>query len=125
MLFDTDVLIWAQRGNKKAAHSIEQSSERIISVFSSMELMQGARDRQEHKTIKTFLADFGFKVIPFSENIGHRASIYIEEYALSSGVGVGDAIIAATAVENNLMLLSGNARHFKAIRELSFKAFLV
>lgn len=62
-------------------------------------------------------------MIPFTENIGHRASIYIEEYTLSSGLRAGDAIIAATATENNMILVSGNLKHFKPIRDLKLKTF--
>jgi predicted nucleic acid-binding protein len=35
----------------------------------------------------------------------------------------GDAIIAATAVENNMTLVSSNIKHFKVIKELLFKGF--
>jgi predicted nucleic acid-binding protein len=34
-----------------------------------------------------------------------------------------DALIGATAVENNFMLVSGNHKHFKAIPELKFRQF--
>jgi predicted nucleic acid-binding protein len=61
--------------------------------------------------------------LPITENIGHRASIYIEEYTLSSGIRSGDAIIAATAVENNLILASSNSKHFKVVKELQLKIF--
>jgi predicted nucleic acid-binding protein len=67
--------------------------------------------------------DRGFIVLPFTENIGHRASIYIEEYTLSSGLRSADAIIAATAVDNNLALMSSNRKHFRTIKELNFKKF--
>jgi len=62
-------------------------------------------------------------VLPLTENIGHRALIYIEEYALSHHLYAGDAIIAATAVENNMPLVSGNAKHFQSIKELTFHKF--
>ena len=35
----------------------------------------------------------------------------------------GDAIIAATAIENNLALTTSNVKHFKSIKELQLKAF--
>jgi predicted nucleic acid-binding protein len=62
-------------------------------------------------------------VLPLSESIGHRALIYLEEYSLSHGLRAGDAIIAATAIENNMTLVSSNARHFKPIKELKLKVF--
>ena len=123
MIFDTDIFIWAQRGNKKAAKLMEGSNEKYLSVQTYMELLQCAKNKTQHKYVKNFLSTFGFTVLPLTENIGHRASIYIEEYTLSSGLRSGDAIIAATAVENNLILASSNSKHFKVIRELQFKTF--
>jgi predicted nucleic acid-binding protein len=118
MLFDTDILIWVQRGSLKAARRVERAAQRSISVLSYMELMQSAQNKDQHRQTKDFLATFGFDLVPLSENIGHRAAIYIEEYTLSHGIRAGDAIIAATAVENNLTLVSSDRKHFSPIKDL-------
>ena len=123
MLFDTDIFIWVQRGSRKAARLIERTEERLLCVYSYMELLQGAKNKEQHAHINDFLSSFGFMALPLSENIGHRALIYIEEYALSHGLRAGDALIAATAAENNLELVTSNARHFKPIKELKIKVF--
>jgi predicted nucleic acid-binding protein len=123
MIFDTDIFIWAQRGNTKAARIMEKAEDRFLSIQTYMELMQCANNKTQHKYVKDFISSFGFVVLPFTENIGHRASIYIEEYTLSSGLRSGDAIIAATAVENNLTLTSSNLKHYRVIKDLSFKSF--
>ncbi|MFZ5762172.1 MAG: type II toxin-antitoxin system VapC family toxin [Thermodesulfobacteriota bacterium] len=123
MLFDTDILIWVQRGSLKAANLIERADERHISLQTYLELLQHAKNKTQHKYSKEFLAAFGFVILPLTENIGHRAAIYIEEYALSSGLRAGDALIAATATENSLTLATGNAKHFRAIKDLSLKTF--
>ena len=123
MLFDTDVLIWVFRGNPKAAKWIEGTVDRFLSVISYMELIQGARDKQEVRTIKAFLADAGFQMAPLSENIGHRASIYMEEFGLKAGMSMADALLAATAVENHLALCTANQRHYRGISELQLKPF--
>jgi len=123
MIFDTDIFIWAQRGNSKAASLIERSQARYLSIQSYMELLQGAKNKTQHKIVRDFISDFDFSVLPLSENIGHRALIYVEEYALSSNMRAGDAIIAATAVENNLPMVSSNAKHFKAVKDLRFQVF--
>lgn len=123
MMFDTDMFIWVQRGNEKAAKVMEKTAERYLSVQTYMELLQGADNKRQHQYIKDFITTFGFIMLPLTENIGHRASIYIEEYALDSGMRAGDALIAATAVENNLKLVSSNAKHFKKIKDLKFQAF--
>lgn len=118
MIFDTDVFIWIQRGNTKAARAVEREDERFLSVQTYMELLQCAENRQQHLHTKAFLTDFGFRVLPLTENIGHRAAVYVEEYGLSHGLRAGDAIIAATATENNRVLCSSNAKHFRPIKDL-------
>jgi predicted nucleic acid-binding protein len=123
MIFDTDIFIWVQRGNPKAAKLIDQSKERYLSVYSYMELLQAAKNKQQHDTVHDFLLSFSFLVLPLTENIGHRALIYIEEYSLSHGIRAGDAIVAATAAENKLKLVSSNVKHFKPIKELKLKVF--
>lgn len=123
MIFDTDVLIWFLRGNEKAAQAVDAADTRSISIVTYMELLQGARDKGESHQIKAFLKDFGFRTVPLTENIGHRASIYVEEYALATSIGVADALVAATAVEANDILLTGNVKHYKAVQDLQLKRF--
>ena len=123
MIFDTDVFIWIQRGNVKAAGLVESDEDRYLSIQSYMELLQGAQNKEQHEYVKSFLKDFGFWTLPFTENIGHRAAIYIEEYSLSYGISAGDAIVAATAAENNLVLCTSNLKHFKPIKDVNVKAF--
>ena len=123
MIVDTDVLIWVLRGSRKAARTVDRAEGRAVSIINYMELIQGARDKRELKSIKDFLADLQFKLLPLTENIGHRAAIYVEEYGLSSSMGMADALIAATAVENHEPLLSANRRHYRPIKDLELKLF--
>lgn len=125
MLFDTDVLIWVLRGNAKAASAVDRAATRSISIVTFMELLQGARDKHELKIIKSFLSDMQFRVLPLTENIGHRASIYMEEYGLSIAMSMADALIAATTIENGETLLTGNQKHYRPIKELELKIFRV
>ena len=123
MIFDTDIFIWIQRGNIKAAQVIESEVERCLSVQSYMELLQAAETRKQHEQTKSFLREFGFLTLPLSENIGHRAAVYIEEYGLSNGLRAGDAIVAATAAEHGLVLCTSNAKHFNPIKDLKTRIF--
>ncbi len=123
MIFDTDMFIWVERGSEKAAKLMEKTEDRFLSIQTYMELLQCAKNKTQHKHVKDFLSSFGFIVLPLTENIGHRASIYVEEYTLSSNIRSGDALIAATAVENNMTLSSSNVKHFKVVKELKLKAF--
>lgn len=123
MLFDTDIIIWIQKGNEGAAKLVTHEDSRFISIQTYVELFQCARSKKDHKIMRDFLKTFEFIVLPFTEKIGHRASVYIEEYTLSSSLMAGDAIIAATAIENNLTLSTSNQKHFKNIKDLQIKLF--
>lgn len=123
MIFDTDVLIWIQRGNARALRLVEQDADRSISAMTYLELLQGAKDRRQQTTIKEYLREFGFEVLPLTENVSHRASALIEQYALSHGLYAGDALIAATALEADATLCTGNAKHFRPIKGLKAKFF--
>ncbi|MDY0177443.1 MAG: type II toxin-antitoxin system VapC family toxin [Lentisphaeria bacterium] len=123
MLFDTDVLIWALRGYVSAQKEIDLAEQRFISAVSYMELMQGARNKAEQKSIKQFLNVLGFELIPIDTNISHRASIFIEEFALKSGICLADALIFATACEHSICLCSANKKHYQHINTLNSKEF--
>ncbi len=123
MKFDTDIFIWVQRGNEKAARFMDKAEERFLSVQSYMELIQDAKNKTQLKYVKDFLRDQAFIIFPFTENIGHRAAIYVEEFTLVSGLRTGDALVAATATEHNMTLVSSNAKRFRPIKELELRVF--
>jgi hypothetical protein len=125
MIFDTDIIIWIQRGNRRAGDLVDSDNDRSISIVTYMELLQNAHHKQQQIIIKDYLKELNFTILPLSENIGHRASIYIEEYSLSDGISADDALVAATAIENNAVLVSGNSKHYRPIKELKFKRFIV
>jgi len=123
MLIDTDVLIWCLRGNSRAIREIEKLSLRAISIVTRMELVQGCRNKVEHRLLRGFLIDQEFEVIALSPEIGHRADAWIEQFHLSDGVGVADCLIAATASLRGLPLLTANVRHFRCFPLLESRKF--
>ena len=123
MLFDTDVIIWALRRNDKAVRKIDSTEVLQISAVTYMELLKEVRDKQELRNLKQTLQMLSIEVIPISENISHRAMIYIEEYGLSSGMDLPDALIAATAVENDFTLCTANDKHYKVISNIELDTF--
>ena len=123
MIFDTDVMIWYMRGNDKAFKAIDESDRRTISIMTYMELIQGARDKKDQSAIRETLSEFSFQTLPITENIAHRAAIYMEEHCMKVSLCPADAIIAATAVEMDISLCTANNKHFKVIEELDIKLF--
>lgn len=47
----------------------------------------------------------------------------IDAHALGDGLQLADALIAATALEHDLILLTGNAKHFTALEALKMERF--
>jgi len=61
--------------------------------------------------------------LPVTPAITERAVALMETLALSHGLQAGDALIAATAVEHNLPLLTANTKHFAAIEGIRIERF--
>ena len=123
MIFDSDVMIWAFRGNRRALRAIDDAAARAISCVTYMELLQGVRDKSEMREMKRFLSKLNFSILPVTSNVTNRAVSIMEETALRSDLGVCDALIFATACELGETLLSGNKKHFKEVPLLDARAF--
>ncbi len=123
MLFDTDVLIWVQRRNIKAIEMIEKTPKPYISVQTYLELMQYAKNKNQLRYTKSFLHEVGFEILPLTPETGTRAIVYIEEFGLTHSLSSGYALIAATATEYDIPLLTGNHKHFAPIKDLDLRIF--
>ena len=121
MIFDTDILIRHAQGDLDAARAITKAESRQIALQTALEYLQGSSSNVLMSARRSFLHDLEFEILPLTANIGHRALIYIEAHALADGLRSADALIAATAVENDEVLCTGNGKHFKAIKELKLK----
>lgn len=123
MLIDTDVLIWMTRGHAGAAARLQTMTPWRISVVTYIELAQGCRNKQELERIKNGLALCQTEIVPINASISDRAMQLIDTYALSHGVQLGDALIAATAMERNLKVFTANNKHFGSIGGLQVEIF--
>ena len=65
-----------------------------------------------------FLAEY--PVVPLSESIGAGAYRLLKTYAKSHGLHVFDSLIAATAIDHALTLITLNRRHYQMIQALLF-----
>ena len=123
MLVDTDVLIWHLRGNPLATQRLDQLPRLTISAITWLELLQGMRNRTEMQAVQKSLALRQTEQLPLTPAITERAIALMEMLALSHGLQLGDALIAATALEHKLTVLTANVKHFSAIDGLSIERF--
>jgi len=123
MIFDTDVMIWAFRGDARALDAIDAAQSRSISAVTYMELLQGVRNKNEMLQMKRFLSQLEFTTIPTTANISSRAISIMEASSLKSAIGPCDALIFATACETGDTLISANYKHFKEVPSLDAVRF--
>lgn len=124
MIIDTDVLIWYMRGNDKAYQIIENSNNFLISVVTYMELVQALRNKKELNSLRKALHGWKAQILYISEEISVKAMFYFERHFLSHSMQLADALIGATAIAHGLPILTGNDKHYKAMRDLQIKKFL-
>ena len=95
----------------------------IISAVTWLELLQGMRSRTELQAVQKSLVLRNTEQLPFTPAITIRAVALMENLTLSHGLGMGDALIAATALEHGLPLLTANVKHFAPIAGLNIERF--
>jgi len=91
----------------------------VLSQVTAMELIVGARDKREVETIDGFLALC--PVVPLSDSIGTGAYRLLKTYAKSHGLHVFDSLVAATAMEKMLTLVTRNRKHYQMIEGLQLE----
>ena len=123
MIFDTDIFIFAERGDKKAQQAILEDTDLKISVISRMELVQGCRDKKELAVLENFLQTVKCRIIHCSNELSITADVLIRQYALSNNLSLGDAFIAATALHHQETLYTANYKDFRYIDGLTVKRF--
>lgn len=117
ILLDTDVLIDFFRGNVKAEAFIDKYNDRIIlSSIVVAELYAGVKGDAEQATLQEFVSLF--RVVPVNADIGKAGGLYKRDYGKSHGVGLADAILAATAEAENAELKTFNTKHYPMLKNL-------
>ena len=111
MLFDTDVLIEYLRGKDEAKAYIDNIQDVVyMSSISMAELYAGVRKGEESKKLGVFIETF--EVIDLNRNIAKIGGLYRNKYKPSHGMGLADALIAATAKEIEAQVITFNTKHF-------------
>jgi len=118
ILLDTDVLVDFFRGQSKAVAFINAHSDRIIlSAVVVAELFAGAKGSAEEGSLEEFVSLF--RVVPVNVEIAKAGGLYKSKFGKSHGVGLADAILAATAEAENAELKTLNTKHYPMLRGLA------
>lgn len=118
VLVDTDVMVDFLRGHPKAVALVQANSSRIIlSSIVVAELYAGVRGNDELNTLDSLVSLF--RIIAVSPALARSGGLYKRDYAKSHGVGLADAIIAATADAENAELKTLNIKHYPMIAGLT------
>ncbi len=117
ILLDTDVLVDFLRGHSKAVAFVKARSARIIlSSIVIAELYAGVKGDAEQAALEDFVSLF--RVVPVNEEIAKAGGLYKRDYGKSHGVGLADAILAATAEAENAELKTLNTKHYPMLKGL-------
>lgn len=121
VLVDSDILIEVCRGRDEDITScwLELIGSRVLVLYSAVtaaELWSGALP-SEYGLLRSL-----FQVltcVSIDHEVGEQAGNYLRQFRKSHGVGLGDAMIAAAAVQNQAMLWTRNRKHYP-MKEIVF-----
>ncbi len=81
------------------------------------------RNKAELLAVKKMFDKRAATLLPVTEAITQRATALMEAFTLSHGLQMGNALIAATALEQGLPVLTANVKRFGAVQGLEVEAF--
>lgn len=123
MLVDTDVIIWYMHGNQKAQKTLDSLENISISAVTYMELIQGMRNKIEMAALEKQLKSWQCSFFSLNEAISNIVTQLVKKFYLSHSMQLADALIATTALDSSLVLLTANDKHCKMIEGLDLKVF--
>jgi predicted nucleic acid-binding protein len=117
ILLDTDILVDFLRGHSKSIAFVKANSTRVIlSTIVVAELYAGVKGDAEQDVLDDFISLF--RIVPVSVNIAKAGGLYKRDYGKSHGVGLADAILAATAEAADAELKTLNVKHYPMLKGL-------
>ncbi len=113
-LVDTDVWIDFLRGEPQALSFVRQlPNEVAISSISVAELYAGVRDGSESQALSDLLDTL--EVIELHRDIAQIGGLLRRDMGKSHGLGLNDALIAATVLQRHVCLYTLNVKHYPSL----------
>jgi predicted nucleic acid-binding protein len=116
ILVDADVIVDFLCGYEKAVSYVENHSAGIVlSSIVVAELYAGVKD-EERARLDDFVSLF--PILPITSEIAKAGGLFKRDYHKSYGIGLADALMAATAVTENAELKTLNTKHYPMLKGL-------
>ena len=118
ILCDTNIFIHAFNGNAQTIEELNQIGHEniVLSTITVMELFQGMGNKRELEIMKKRIRYYDF--IEIDIPVSRLALKLVEQFNLSHGLKIPDAIIAATAVVHQIELHTYNVKDFRFVPDI-------
>lgn len=118
ILCDTNIIISSLNGRENTIKQLDLIgiNNIVLSSITVMELYQGVWNKRELIQMRKNIEYFD--TIQIDEKISIKAIELIEEYRLSHGLEIPDAIIGATAICHNIELYTYNLKDFSFLSNI-------
>ena len=80
------------------------------------ELYAGVREGEERAQLERFLR--AFEIIPLDAQLALQGGLVRRDWSRTHQVGLADAIIAATAAQHQIPLVTLNQKHFPMLHDV-------
>lgn len=115
-LIDTNIIIDYLRGRTQSItffKTLQSQANLLTSTITVTELYAGVKTQKEEKLLNNFLQNY--HIIDVDHAIARKGGLIKKRYGPSHGIGIADAVIAATALEQDAKLITLNLKHFPMI----------
>nr|WP_242411866.1 type II toxin-antitoxin system VapC family toxin [Cyanobacterium sp. IPPAS B-1200] len=119
ILIDTNIIIEFYKNNALVIEELRTIgiNNLAISVITQAELYYGAFNKSELLKIKKHLASIN--ILPLNSDVSNQFIKLMETYSLSHKLTIPDALIASTAIVNEIDLYTLNYKDFSFIAGLN------
>lgn len=123
ILCDTNILVEFYKGDSAVISQLRQTgvSQLAISAITQAELYYGAINKAELTQIQKQIGLF--HNLPIDRSISTQFIQLMTQYSLSHKLAIPDALIAATALVNDISLYTLNTKDFRFIKGLTLHLY--
>ena len=110
-LIDTNIIIWVLRNEKKYIEWFDQIINKTNLGISTITIAEIYKNIYPSELINTEVLLDQFKVFTVTEKIAKQAGLYWQQFS-KINIHLLDCLIAATAKQHHLKLITLNTKHF-------------